>query len=102
MAKKLGTFQPSALLSKVDSITEPSSFTQANRYPQWRKAMSVEIHALLSNGTWFLVPHSPSMNVLGCKWVFKIKQKVDGTIERYKARFVAKGYQEEGLNYEDM
>jgi len=37
---------------------------------------------------------------IGCKWEFKIKYKVDGTIEIYKARLVAKGYtQTEGINY---
>ncbi|BBN68150.1 Glycosyl hydrolases family 31 protein [Prunus dulcis] len=40
--------------------------------------------------TWTLVPHTPSMNVLPNKWVYHIKRKSDGTIERYKARLVAR------------
>lgn len=40
------------------------------------------------------------MSLVGCKWVFKIKRRADGSLERYKACLVAKGYhQQEGLNY---
>lgn len=40
------------------------------------------------------------MNFVGCKWVFKIKRQVDGSLERYKVHLVEKGYhQQVGLNY---
>ena len=43
-----------------------------------------------------------SKSVIGCKWVYKIKTKSDGTIEWYKTRLVVKGYaQEYGINYEE-
>jgi hypothetical protein len=58
--------------------------------------------ALLKNGTWHLVPAKPGMNLIDCKWVFKIKRKVDGSIDRYKGRLVAKGYKQQyGIDYED-
>jgi hypothetical protein len=54
--------------------------------------MDEEYRALLQNGTWHLVPPSRGKNVIDCKWVYKIKRKADGDIERYKARLVAKGF----------
>jgi hypothetical protein len=62
--------------------------------------MKVEISALEQNQTWSLVPLPPSKKAIDCKWVFKIKHKIDGTVERYKARLVAKGYtQQAGIDF---
>ncbi|KAM1416460.1 hypothetical protein ACFX2I_008006 [Malus domestica] len=64
--------------------------------------MTDEYQALQSTGTWELVPSHPSYNLVGCKWVFKIKHKADGSIERYNARLVAKGFhQQEGLDFSE-
>ena len=53
-------------------------------------------------GTWSLVPHSPSQNVVVYKWVFKLKLNSDGSINRYKARLVAKGFhQQYGVDFEE-
>jgi len=54
--------------------------------------MDQEFNALLQNQTWCLVPPTESMNIIGCKWVFRTKRKADGSVERYKARLVAKGF----------
>jgi hypothetical protein len=62
--------------------------------------MQVEFNALLKNQTWSLVPPSAANNAVGCKWVFKLKRKADGTIECHKARLVAKGFhQHAGIDY---
>jgi hypothetical protein len=62
--------------------------------------MNTEFDALLSNGTWTLVPPIANTNIVGCKWVFHLKRKADGIIDRYKARLVAKGFhQQPGIDY---
>jgi hypothetical protein len=62
--------------------------------------MQIEFNALLQNQTWTLVPPRQANNLVGCKWVFKVKRKADGSIERYKAQLVAKGFhQQAGLDY---
>ncbi|KAM1718976.1 hypothetical protein ACFX12_020858 [Malus domestica] len=62
--------------------------------------MAEEFQALQSTGTWSLVPSSPTQNLVGCKWVFRIKRKPDGTVDRYKGRLVAKGFhQQEGIDF---
>jgi histone deacetylase 1/2 len=64
--------------------------------------MDIELEALHKNKTWHLVPPAKGRNVIGCKWVYKIKRKSDGRIERYKARLVAKGFKQiYGIDYED-
>jgi hypothetical protein len=66
-------------------MEDPTSFTLASKQLEWRHAMNEEFDALLQNGTWDLVPPSPTMNIIGCKWVFCIKRCADGSIERHKA-----------------
>jgi hypothetical protein len=62
--------------------------------------MCKEFQALCANRTWTLVPFHPSMNVVGSRWVYKIKHRVDGNIERYKAHLVARGFtQQKGIDY---
>jgi len=79
---------------------EPITFTNANKYEVWHSIMREEIQALHANETWTLVPFHPSMNVVSCRWVYKIKHRVDGSIERYKACLVAIGFtQQEGFDY---
>lgn len=65
--------------------------------------MTDEFHELLKNNTWMLVPlPSTVQHPVGCKWVFKVKEKAYGFIERYKARLVAKGFhQQHGVDYEE-
>ncbi|WVZ94198.1 hypothetical protein U9M48_040119, partial [Paspalum notatum var. saurae] len=81
---------------------EPSTFTEASSSPQWCAAMDAEFDALQRNKTWHLVSPSHGQNLVDCKWIYKIKQKANGTIDRYEARLVAKGFKQQyGLDYED-
>lgn len=60
--------------------------------------MEEELSTLHSQGTWSLVPLPVNRNLVGCKWVFKIKRDIDVNISRYKARLAVKGFnQEEGI-----
>ena len=81
---------------------EPSCVREAMKYTQWRQAISAELDALIGNGTWTLVPPTKGQNVVGCKWLFRIKRNPDGSISRYKARLVAKGFtQSKGIDFQE-
>lgn len=54
--------------------------------------MTTEFNVPLKNGTWTLVLYDSKQHTVGYKWVFKLKRKANGFIERYKARLVAKGF----------
>lgn len=83
---------PQALMAAVESEIEPTCYTQASKSSYWQHAILDEFNALLHQGTWSLVPSSSHQNTIGCKWVFKIKRRYDGSIEPYKACLVAKGF----------
>ena len=54
--------------------------------------MFEELDTLHKNHTWEMVDLPPSQFVVGCRWVYKIKTKEDGSVERYKACLIAKGF----------
>jgi hypothetical protein len=71
-------------------------------WPEWQQAMTREITTLINTHTWTTVPRPISKNIVGSKWVFCIKRKADGSIEKYKARLVAQGFtQKFGVDYFD-
>ncbi|RVW50549.1 Retrovirus-related Pol polyprotein from transposon RE1 [Vitis vinifera] len=84
------------------AIQEPRGFKSETKHPEWLSAMDDEIQALKKNDTWDLVPRPINHNVVGCRWIFKTKLHANGSIERHKARFVAKGFSQiHGLDFED-
>jgi elongation factor P hydroxylase len=70
----------------------PSSVRTALADPNWRAAMEDEYGALMSNGTWNLVPRPQGSNIVTDKWVFTHKFHVDGTFDHYKAHWVLRGF----------
>ena len=96
------TLAPIISTHPLPSTVEPTSIKAALADPQWLQAMRIEYNALISNHTWDLVPPVPSQNLVGCKWMFRIKHHPDGSVDRYKAWLVAKGFtQRPGLDYHD-
>jgi hypothetical protein len=73
----------------------PTSITEAYASPDaddWKEVVRSEMDLILFNGTWELSELSFGYKPIGCKWVFKKKLRPDGTIDKYKARLMAKGY----------
>jgi hypothetical protein len=80
--------------------TEPPTYKIASQIPEWRAAMASEFDALQRQHTWSLIPPSNDQNLVGCRWVYKIKRNTDGSVSRYKARLVAKGFhQKAGVDF---
>ena len=71
---------------------EPRTYSQAVSIPEWYVTMDNEFQSLLKNETWSLCSLPPNKNVVPCKWIFKLKRRPDGSIERHKARLIAVGY----------
>ncbi|KAJ4715914.1 Retrovirus-related Pol polyprotein from transposon TNT 1-94 [Melia azedarach] len=91
-----------AVLEEDISVKEPETFEEAVQHKEWRNTMEEEILALKQNETWDLVPKSQEIKPISCKWVYKIKRRPDGSVERYKARLVARGFsQQYGLDYDE-
>eukprot|EP00253_Pinus_taeda_P031558 PITA_31558 len=80
--------------------SKPNCFLEAANCDEWKDAMQKEYDALINNGTWRLVDPPAGIKPIGCKWVYKIKYKADGLLDKYKARLVEKGYaQKEDIDY---
>ena len=60
--------------------------------PRWKAAMNEEMKSLQKNETWELVECPLGKKPVGCRWIYTVKYKADGSIERFKARLVAKRY----------
>ncbi|BBH09537.1 Seven transmembrane MLO family protein [Prunus dulcis] len=91
-----------AFLSNISKYCEPSSFEEANSQSVWKDAMREELQALDENCTWSIVKLPLGKRAVGCKWVYKTKFKSDGSLERHKAGFVAKGFtQAFGVDYKE-
>lgn len=81
----------------------PASYADAvagSNNREWITAIKCELAAHNKNNTWTTVDQKPSMKLISTKWVFTIKKNADGIIERFKARLVARGFeQKDGVDY---
>ena len=68
---------------------------------KWKEALDAEYSSLINNETW--VPPPLDANIVGSKWVLKVKRDANGNINRYKAGLVAQGYsQVKGVDYDKV
>ena len=78
---------------------EPSSYEGASTQSVWKEAMMEEYASIVKNDVWEVVPRTGGKSVVTSRRLYKIKYVVDGSIEKYKARFVARGFsQVEGVD----
>ena len=77
------------------SENESRLYSEAKEILEWENAMMEEISALQKNDTWELVPKPHDVDLITCKWVYKMKKKTDGRIDRHKARLVARGFSQQ-------
>jgi len=85
--------------SELNSYTEA---IQSENSHEWQLAMDDELKSLYENNTWELVVKPDDKIVIDNRWVYKVKKNLDRTIDKFKARFVAKGYsQQAGVDYNE-
>lgn len=92
--------------SSTLDMLDPVSIREAQArpdWPQWEKAMESELASHKENGTWEVADDATGHgHMVDCKWVYKLKLKPDGSVDKYKARLVARGFtQREGIDYEE-
>lgn len=79
---------------------EPSSFKEVVKEQVWKDAMAEEYESIMKNDVWDIIPRQKGKSVVTSIWLLKIKHGSDDNIEKYKARFMARGFsQKEGEDY---
>ena len=101
----LATLDNTAAPDLLDPGGNPRSVKEAMAHPdwpRWKEAMDCKYKSLKLARTWRTVDHPPSHNVISCWWVFRLKRKANGSMNKYKVRLVARGFtQVPGLDYTD-
>lgn len=87
----------------ITKCYEPISYQDAmecDNAENWKQAMQEEMYSLNLNETWILTEPPENQEILDNRWVFKVKRRTDGTVDRFKARLVARGFRQKlGMNY---
>jgi hypothetical protein len=90
-----------AMVSNIRE-SEPSTFEESVGRQVWRDAMMEEYSSIMKKYVWEIVPRPEGKSVVTSRRLYKLKCAADGSIERYKARFVAQGFsQVEGVDYDE-
>nr|GEX78755.1 zinc finger, CCHC-type [Tanacetum cinerariifolium] len=95
------------IIESRDAIFDEIRFSSVHRQSQedvalWKETINAEMDSIMGNNIWVLTDLPPGCRPLGCKWIFKRKLKLDGTVEKFKARLVIQGFkQKSGIDYFD-
>lgn len=88
--------------ASLSELQSELTFQQVHNNPLWQAAMQAEIDSIHSNNTWTLVELPPHKKAISSKWVYKVKTSTNGAPPRYKARLVARGFeQKDGTDFLD-
>lgn len=91
-----------AFTSQLSAVEIPKNVQDTLKISKWKEVILEEMKALEKNKTWSVMTLPAGKRTVGCKWVFTMKYNSDGSIERYKARLVVKGFtQTYGINYSE-
>lgn len=74
----------------MNKCVEPKSVQEALQNPAWKQAIDLKMKVLIDNNTWFVCDLPSGRKPVGCKGVYHVKYKFDGTVGRFKVRLVAK------------
>ena len=102
-SKKLSRYQ--GYLAAMSTIvqSELGSFEEFVKHQVWKDAMNEEYESIMKNDVWDVVPIPKDKAVVTSKWLYKIKHGSDGSAEKFKARFVARGFsKKDGIDYDDI
>ena len=91
--------------ANIAYLEEPQTYVSAmsgRKAEYWQKAMEEEMESIKKNNTWSLTSLPSGREAIGCKWVYRLKYNQNGSINKFKARIVAKGYSQiEGIDYNE-
>ena len=83
-------------------VTEPSSFQEVVQEPTWVDAMVEEYDSIVRNSAWEIFPRPVNKSMVGLRWIYKVNQATEGSVEKYQARFLAQGFSQiKGIDYEE-
>lgn len=80
---------------------KPSTYEQVVGHEEWKKLMEEEYQFIMKNGVREIIPIPSDKSIITSKWIYKIEHAVDGSVDKYKEIFVARGFcQKKGIDYE--
>jgi hypothetical protein len=90
-----------ALLCDIIDV-EHTCYEEDAKKKVWKDTMIEKYQSIIKNDVWDVVPRLKEKSIVSSKWIYKTKHSADGSIEKYKERFVARGFsQKKGIDYEE-